>query len=394
MKILRHIKAWFTAVAEAFADTWHRVLHDAGALIFFIGLPFAYPIVYTLVYNPEVVREIPIVVVDHDRTATSRTLVRQFDATDGVDVIDYAPDVAHARNYIAENTAYAILEIPKGYGRKTNRLETAHSTLYCDMSLLLRYRALATAVADLQIKQIGDITAERAETLGLSPDQVSMPMSNNSVILGDTQQGFASFIMPAIVVLILQQSMLLGILLLMGTSNEKRRLLPASERQYPGGVTLGRALCFTTFYIAPTIYVMQYIPVMFNLPHVGSPLQFLLLPLPFLLASAFLGLTLGQFVRDRESTFLIVVVTSVFFLFLSGITWPRYAFPQFWAWVSDLVPATWGVEAFVRINSNNATLADNSRAYLWLWGLTILYAITATLLQRLRTRRSAKETEL
>lgn len=85
-----------------------------------------------------------------------------------------------------------------------------------------------------------------------------------------------------------------------------------------------------------------------------------------------------------------IVFTTLAFLFLSGLTWPRYAMPVFWQWVGDIVPATWGVEGFIRINNNGGTLAQQSTPYLWLWGLTAFYSITAYLVARLRNRTARK----
>ena len=97
-----------------------------------------------------------------------------------------------------------------------------------------------------------------------------------------------------------------------------------------------------------------------------------------------LGITLGSLVTERETSLLVVVFTSVVFLFLSGITWPRYAMPEFWRLVGDCVPATWGVEAFVRINSNGATLAEESFPYTMLWVLSAAYTLTAIIITRIK----------
>lgn len=107
-----------------------------------------------------------------------------------------------------------------------------------------------------------------------------------------------------------------------------------------------------------------------------------------LLATAMLGQTMNIMATERESAFVIVVFTSVAFLFLSGLTWPRYAMGNFLTWLGDIVPATWGVEGFVRINSNGAPMALESKPWYWLWGLTLIYTATAYLVTRWQTRRS------
>ena len=203
--------------------------------------------------------------------------------------------------------------------------------------------------------------------------------------MGDTQQGFASFIIPGIVILILQQSMLLGIVLLGGTRQERRRLrgpLPWDSCS-PSAQIFGRALCYVLIYLPLSIYILDFVPAFFNYPHHGNLLQYLLM----LLATAMLGQTLNIMASERESAFVIIVFTSVAFLFLSGLTWPRYAMNGLFMLLGDFVPATWGLEGFVRINSNGGELWQQSHAWTWLWLLTILYTATAYLTVRLQTRR-------
>lgn len=396
MFLLRYIIGFFNSMAVAFASEWRIVLKDTGVLIFFLGLPIAYPIVYTLVYNPEVLEEMPVAVIDHSRTAESRDLVRKIGATPAVKIYDYCPELQDARRLVDENKVYGILEIPADYAKEIGRGGTGHVTFYCDMALMYRFRTFAFDLTNVQIAEIGRITSDRINMIGGESMSTGMPVKSESYMLGDPEQGFASFIMPGIVVLILQQSLVLGAVLIMGTARERRRrnggfdpLMPVDAHPY--AIVWGKALCYTIFYIVPTLFALHYIPVMFDLPHVGSPYQYLLFVLPFLLASAFFGISLGAFARDRESSFMLIVVTSVLFLFLSGLTWPRYAMPELWQVVGDFIPATWGVEGFIQINSNNATLADVSYNFYWLWGLVAAYSVLAATAQFwLRTTKRPK----
>ena len=98
-----------------------------------------------------------------------------------------------------------------------------------------------------------------------------------------------------------------------------------------------------------------------------------------MLAVAFFGLTLQTLVRKREAVFTVLVVTSVFFLFLSGISWPRYAMSGFWTFAGDLIPSTWAVQAIWGINSMGASLAQQREAYIAIWVLVGVYFVTSYL---------------
>lgn len=383
---------WFSRLALAFRREWNTVFGDVGVLLFFVALPLLYPVVYTLIYNPEIVTDMPLAVVDNSRTPSSRRFVQTAEASPSVRIYDYCTDMAEAKSLFAENKVFGILEIPADYEKQIMRGENTTVNFYAEMSLLLRYRAFLTAMTDVQLKLTKDIAATRIAAVGLSgAGMAGMPVEENGTFLGDPGQGFASFVIPGIVILIIQQSMVLGICFICGTSRERRR--PLAGNLGASATVLGKALCYTVFYIPLTIYVVHYIPIMFGLPHTGAPADYLLFLLPLLLATAMFGQVVQVLCKERESGFMVVVFSSVLFLFLSGLTWPRYAMSELWRWVGNLVPATWGVEGFIRINNNGATLAETTTPYLALWVLTAVYFVCAIAVTAWIDRRTAAKTQ-
>ena len=384
MTVIEYIKNWFSGMGRVFRREFKHVGHDPGVLLFFIALPLFYPVVYTLIYNPEVVRKVPVAVVDESMTAASRSFIRRAAATPAIQVYDIVPNMADAKTLMAEGKVFGVMKISRDYGKNIGRGVPAHVEFYSDVSLLLRYRAFLSSLTDLQIDVISEITGEKIAGAGLESLAASggMPVKSESNFLGDTEQGFASFVIPGIVILILQQSMILGITLLGGTSRERRRRNGGIDPDEVQGVgtsarVWGKALCYTVCYVPMTIYILRFIPEMFNLPHYGSAVDYLLFIFPMLLATAFLGQTLNYFMKQRESAIIIIVFTSVIFLFLSGLTWPRYAMSTLWTWAGNCVPAVWGVEGFIRINSNAASLAEVGTAYGAMWILAAVYMLTA-----------------
>ena len=301
--------------------------------------------------------------------------------------------MAEARRAWAEKECYGIIEIPADYAKRLGQGGSATISFYNDMSLLIRYRQYLFALTGVQMHEVSEITAERVATRGgiLATRVTGLPVDTASECLGDPTQGFASFVMPGIVVLILQQSMLLGITMIAGTAADRRRRnrgrAPYAYDASPLAVVLGKSLCYLMLYIPVSYYILHIVPEMFALPHVGDVADYMPFVFAMLVATTFLGQTLQVFVRERETSLLVIVYTSVVFLFLSGLTWPRYAFNKFWLMVSDLIPATWGVEGFIRINSNAATISDVSRYYWSLWALTALYFLLALALRAYVSRR-------
>ncbi|MDE6315154.1 MAG: ABC transporter permease [Muribaculaceae bacterium] len=370
------ITRWFKETAQVWSRELRLIFTDAGMLLFFFALPLAYPLVYTLIYNPEVVTDIPVTVVDNSRTSASRELTRSIDATSAIKIVGYATSLSEARRWQAEKRCYGILVIPEDYDREIGRGEQTHVDFYSDMSLLLRFRTFLSALTDVQLATGAKIRTQKMEAAGLPASEA--PISSEAFFLGDSEQGFASFIIPGIVVLIIQQSMILGIAMLVGTSRERRRrnggIDPLEIQATPSATMAGKLLAYLVPYLPMAIYALHYVPLIFSLPHSGSMTQYLPFFLPMLIASAGFGLVISQiFIKEREMSLMVVVFTSVGFLFLSGLTWPRYAMHPLWQWIGNCIPAVWGVEGFIRINSNGATLAQNSHPYLMLWLLSAIY---------------------
>ena len=363
------------------------ITHDVGIILFLAFLPLAYPIIYSLIYNPELVRDVRMVVVDHDRTAFSRELVRNLDATQEIRVIGYAANLDEGKEAMHSHKCYGILEIPEGFARKVGRGEASPAVLYSEMSLLLRYRGFLVASTNVAQEMGSEILARNINTIAPLAETIAVadPLEVQNVSMGNLESGFDSFIMPGILVLILQQCLVLAVGMSGGAKREKMRErlmpLPRSGMDVLSGM-LGEGLAYLTVIIPAAIYLLHYVPLMFSFPMAGNPFEILLFILPMIIASIALGLCFQGACRERESVFVLWVVTSVAFLFVSGLTWPRYAMSGFWHFLSDLVPATFGVEGFIRMNTNGASLSQVRPDYIALWIQSAGYLILAFLVQR------------
>lgn len=360
---------------------------DQGVVVFLFFLPLAYPVIYSLIYNPELVRNVRMVVVDHDRSAESRRLVRNLDACQEVWVTGYAADLPEAQRAMHSHDCYGILEIPQGYAKALGRGEQAHATLYSDMSLLLRYRGFLVATTNVMTELGGEMmVADLNQIVPMASSIVTgdiLPIEN--VNMGNITGGFDSFIMVGLVVLILQQSIILAVGMAGGAKHESPSVIgynPINRTRSVTATLLGQALCYLTLLILPIIWLLHYIPLIFQFPMAGNMLEIFCFILPTTLGSIMMGLALQGVVKEREQIFIIWVVTSVIFLFLSGLTWPGYAIHGFWKVLAGLVPATWGMDGFVKMNANGATLSQVAGPYLYSWLLCIGYTVIAWIVQR------------
>lgn len=378
----------FKQFFEVYCREFRLIFHDGGIVLFLIFLPLVYPVIYSLIYNPEVVRDVKLVVVDHDRTPRSRELVRSLDATQGVRNIGYAADLAEAKRAMHEHKCFGILEIPKGFDKRTGSMQQANAVIYSDMSLLLRYRAFLVSATDVSQEMGQEIMLQdidRTAPIGATLAPTGDPMPIHNVALGNLESGFDSFVMPGVVILILQQCLVLATGMMGGARREDPRLIGYNAANHVKSVFVtmtAQGLALFALIIFPTIFLIHYIPLIFSFPMEGNTLEIFIFILPMIFSSIAMGFCFQGIVTERENVFILWVVTSLIFLFLSGITWPRYAITGFWKFLSDIVPATWGVQGFVKMNANGSSLAQVSDCWLYQWGLVALYTVLAWVIQK------------
>lgn len=376
-------------------DELKNVFKDSGVMIFFFLVPFIYPLLYAFIYNNEVVHEAKMVVVDQSGSHLSREYIRKVDATADVKVVAVCANMEEARRMMDEKKAYGILYFPSEFSKNIHKGKQSTVSLYCDMSALLFYKAFLLATTEVSLEIGKEVRASNNPSSTEEQEQITVnPIPYESVALFNTQNGFASFLVPAILILVIQQTLILGIGMLGGTAREKNRfhnLVPVS-RHFNGTlrIVFGKSLTYILLYVVVCIWVLAIVPKLFALPQVGDSWTILFFVLPYLFASIFLSMTLSGFMTSRESPMLVFVFTSVILLFISGVSWPKEAIPPFWKAVGYLFPSTPGIQGFIRINTSGATLNEVAHEYHTLWIQAGVYFITACIIYRYQIIRSRK----
>ncbi len=379
---------WFIQVLRVCGRELLLVFRDQGVVIFFLLLNAVYPVLYALIYNPEVVRNERVVVVDDTRSQLSREIVRRLDATQEIAIAGYAANMQEAQDAMHRKECYGILHIPREFGQSVGRGDQGHLSLYCDMSVMMRYKAMFTALSNVTQAMGNERMAMRVEPV------VSMSgaiVENRQVPVGNPAMGIASTVLLFILPLVLQQSMILGIAMLHGGSIERRRRNggrdPMAIEASPGATIVGKMMCHQIVYVIPVIYVLHYIPLMFGFPQNGNFLHIICLAVPFVIAVSFMGQTLSAVVNERESVFLLFVFSSVVFVFLTGVSWPRYLMSRLWWLVGDCVPSTWMVNGYVLMQTNGSTLYQVQHPYWMMWlQLPVMFTL-AYVVERFINRR-------
>lgn len=421
---------------KSFRNTLRDIFTDGGLIIFLLVVPVIYPIIYAFIYNEEVVRDVPVVVVDGDHSSLSREFVRRLDASPDVEVVAQANSLAEAQSLVRHRKVYGVVSLPTQMNRDLQRGTPVRVQVYCDMSGMLYYKAVLATTTDVALQTNARIKVSRIPGATQRQEQITTaPLTYEHVALYNPQSGFASFLLPAVLVLILQQTLILGVGMEAGTRRERMErthgfpatddlsldaaaLLKASDEAHREEVKrqreaaesavsrgevsevksrwfhpnhprrrdapwralsslLGRSTAYLAIYIPVAAFVLGVVPHLFHFPQLVELSGLALFILPYLLAAVMFAITLSALAHQRESIILIIVFTSVPMLFLSGVSWPASAIPWYWKTLGALIPSTPAINGFVRLSSMGASLPEVVREWHHLWWLAGGYTLTA-----------------
>lgn len=369
-----------------YAEMMH-VLHNEGLIIFCLLVPLAYPVLYAFVYTNETVREVPIAVVDECHSSLSREFSRKVDACAEVEVL-YNTDLLQAQELMRKEKVYAIMRIPSSFDKDLSRGAQTYVGLYNDMRCMLYYKAALVAASNVSLDMNADIKVTRylRGSTDRQEEILRAPVTNSYVALYNPQSGMASFLIPAVMILMIQQLLFLTIGSAMGNIRERNRGIGVP--QLPGilyeqswahslGIVSGKTLFYLPIFLLIAIYMYAGVTSWFSLPQLGDYVTFLQFILPYILACIFLGITFSGLIYRTEDAMLLFIFMSVPLLFLSGISWPVASEPLSWRYLSWLFPSTFGMHGYVRIQTMGADLSDVAFEYHGLWIQCLIYLLSA-----------------
>ena len=199
---------------------------------------------------------------------------------------------------------------------------------------------------------------------------VSKPLFNST-------GGYGTYLMPPIMVLVIQQLLLIGIGMIGGThrehNNGKYVISETIKKRGWDSWFIGRALSYFIIFMLVAYYLFVLTFKWFSFPIHGNSWNVMILMIPMVLASIFLAMWISTYFYFRVQSMMLFLFSSFIFLFLSGISWPIEAFPSFFKWFAQILPSTHGIQGIMKIQIFGADLAEVRNHIATLWTLTLIF---------------------
>jgi ABC-2 type transport system permease protein len=372
-------------IGGAFVGEWRRVLTMRGAFLLLVLGPIVYGFYYPQPYLNQILRKIPIAVVDADQSELSRRIVQTLDASGAVKVALRADTLVDARAALDRGDAFAVVGIPPGAERDVLKGSTVHVPIYADATYMFIFRTTASGIAVAISTLSSELAAGGARSDGSLVKATLASASPADVLLQpifNPVGGYASYIVPAAFVLILQQMLLIG----------SAMLTVVALTQATGGAfatVLGRGIAHLTIFLPALALYFIVLPRLYGFSALGQPPQLFALASIFVLATSFMGQAVGSWFKHPETPTLIFLGTSLPQLFLTGFSWPREAIPEHVLAAGYIFPSDFAIDGIVRIDQLGANLWEVARDWRGLWILAAIYFTLAVISAFLIKRRQA-----
>ena len=353
-------------------DEWRAIWHDEGVVLIVVFALFIYGISYSLGYGGEILEEVPIAMVGGGKGVESRCLMRMIDASPKVRVAYEVADMAEAERLLANRRIWGVVALSPSFEADLLSCRQARVAIVGDASYFLAYREVVEGCVSAIQQMNKRLIAQRQ---GSYAEPIAYQQSN----LFNPSLGYGIFVMPAIILLIVQQTALIGVGMVSATRRERRVRYQSNSAR---AITIGRSVAYIAIYALTLGFMLTVHYSLFDYPMRGKWWQCVAIVAPYLLAVIFLAQMLGSLFRRRESSIVWLLWLSIPFLLLSGASLPRQAFPEWLYMVGKLVPSSSAVEAWIAVQSRGASLDEVAPELATLWILVALYGVGAVVANR------------
>ena len=366
---------------------WRAIFANAAILLTVFGGVLLYSVLYPLPYTRKVVRNQEVVVVNLDNSQLSRRLERMVDATPQVRLSDRAQSLEEAERIFIDRKLAGILVIPENFYLDLLRGQRPTLSFAGDAGLFLVYGTVLEGMAGAGNALTAEIKVgsllKSGRPQAMAAEQYSairlniLPVFNGSM-------GYVNYVIPAVFVLILHQTLLIGAgmqscMQNLSAPEQGKALRPKVS---PFRLLLVRCGIFVALYWLLSIYYFGTAFTFYAIPHLANFVELNLLILTFLLSTTLLGICLGALLPRRELTILVVLLSSLPLIFLSGFIWPLSAIPAALVEISRIIPVIPAIQAFLALNQMGAEFSDILPLLQQLWLCALLYGCLAWWLLR------------
>ena len=357
------MRKFIAGIIEVLKRELGIILQDRNIRSMILLAPIFYSLFYASIYFNKSERDVPVVVINLDNSSLSEKFIRNIDANENLKVVAEAGDYSAAQDLIYKEKVQAAIIIPKGFESSLKSYKGTTVKILLNTTRFLVSNDINKAVNEVVLDFNNEIKIKALEQKGLSFNQaviVSEPFKEEVKLLFNPSETYGDFLIPAVLILILQQTLLMGLAETVSKEREQNTfndLIAKGNNNIPASI-IGKGLFYLILFsgYAFMFYTIHFS--IFSINQKGSLLLVLFITVIFIISVILLGMLAASFIKSKLLSLQVMALSSYLIFFLSGYSWPQQGMPGLFQILSQFIPFTPFVSAFIRITQMGAGFSD------------------------------------
>ena len=373
---------------------WRLFFTDPAAVLLLVVAGVLYAFYYPTAYVNQTVTRVPVAVVDLDHSAKSRELTRMASASQQVHVKAVYNDMLEAESAMAREDIFGFMVIPENMEKDLLNHIPTKINIFTHGAYVMLHGTIGTAFSTCALT-VGAVSKVKAIALSKKvPSAKAMAMRDPIPLSIQTMfnntGSYSNYVVPSVLVVILQQSLIIGICIMGGARGHRRfrrnqRYSEVENESMPYRY-LGRSLAYFLHYCCFILFYHCFIYNLFDFPRRGELLPMVVFAVVFLSSVINFGMCLSQVFLHRESSMQLFLNFSIPILFLANFSWPSYLMPNWMVAISYILPSTFAVPAWLSIEQMGGDIYDVAPKLYLLAIQAVIYLVLGLFLTYLRDK--------
>nr|WP_317045732.1 ABC transporter permease [Avrilella dinanensis] len=317
--------------------------------LLFIGAPVMYGILLGYVYGKGKVTDLPIVVVDQDRSSMSNKAIEMMNDNEVIHIAEIIYDETRLDETVAKNDAVCVVFFPKDFEREvlTKRNPEILTLVNTSNVLTANYGASAIQLVLGTLKAGTQIETLRKQGV---PEELLIsqyePFKTTFIKQNNRSTNYMYFLWPGILATVLQQVLLLGLALSFASEFENGTFAELARRTKSVWEMIAVKV-IPYLIMSFGIWILYYLfTLWFRIPFHENIGTLTLIAGVFVLSVSFIGILVSIMIPNQlKATEVLMVIATPSFI-LSGFTWPLSQMPVWIQWIAQVIPLTHFLPAF------------------------------------------------
>lgn len=341
---------------------FRRIAERKTLYLLSIFIPVTLFLLFGLIYQKEIIREVPIVIFDNDNSSLSRTAIQMIESSTSLKIVDYVNSIEDIENRIIKGEIHGAFYIPNNFEKNIKQGKNSDIVVFKNTANLvignIIYKDANTIVKTLS----AGVVLKKLKSKGMMHDQAMnliMPIRIETKTLYNPNYSYKSYLAPGLMAFTLQMLIMLSSVLIISSefTHETFPTLLRLANKRISLILIGKIIPHFLIHSANALLIVGIFFPLFNIRVYGSLFLVLIFLLYFIITCISLGVLISSLFHDQLfATELALFINTPGFIF-SGFTFPLWGMPMVHSIFAQIMPFTHFLNGFLKLYQMNAPLS-------------------------------------